>query len=65
MDEVVLSERNLRVLLSKVERYPNSACTIIKPDGTVVRAEPDDIHYGDRTPGRMHPLDESNIKDES
>jgi len=62
--EIVLSERNLQVLLNKVKRYPQSQCTIIKPCGTRVRAEPDDIHYNGRTPGAMHPIDEEAISEQ-
>ena len=62
MTEVVLSERNLRVLLNKLKRYPDSACAIIKPCGTVVRVEPDEVHYSDRVPGVMHSLDEQALE---
>lgn len=63
---VVLSERNLRSLLSKL-RLPDSACTISKTtdDGAVtifVSAEPDAQHYADRTPGPMHPATEAALR---
>lgn len=54
---VVLSERNLRALLSKLS-LPDSACTIER-DGVFVSAEADDQHYAGRTPGPMHPLTEA------
>jgi hypothetical protein len=53
MTEVVLSRRNLVALLSKLDE-PGSACTIIKPDGTVVHAVEDGEVYVDRPPGEMH-----------
>lgn len=58
--EVILSERNLRALLSKVQR-PDSQRTLIKSEaenGTlIVKAEPDDEHYAGRKPGIVHPRD--------
>jgi hypothetical protein len=59
---IILSKRNLLTLLHKLE-MPGSACTIIKPGGTVVIAEPDEVHYADRAPGRMHPDTEEFIQD--
>lgn len=56
---IVLSERNLRALLSKLA-LPDSACTIAK-DGIYVSAEPDDQHYVGRTPGPMHPVTEATL----
>lgn len=50
---VRLSRRNLLTLLAKLE-ICGSSCTIIKPDGTAVVAEPDEIHYVDRCePGEV------------
>ena len=63
---VVLSERNLKTLLSKLT-MPDSACTICTSlDGAVfyVSAEPDDQHYNGREPGPMHPATEAQIKEE-
>lgn len=58
---IVLSRRNLRSLLAKLDgNPPESFCTIVggkDAPGVVVRAEPDDVHYGSRgfTAGPMHP----------
>lgn len=57
---VVLSERNLRALLSKLA-MPDSACTIYQ-DGVYVTAEPDGQHYQGRAPGEMHPWTEAALK---
>ncbi len=60
---VTLSRRNLRVLLSKLDR-PDSARTIFIKSGDtylVVAAENDDVHYRDHAPGRMHPDDERGL----
>lgn len=52
---IILSRRNLRVLLVKLDGFPaGGACTIYK-DGYYVKAEEDADHYGDRLPGEMHP----------
>jgi hypothetical protein len=70
--QVVLSRRNLEVLLSKLDRVKNgesSACTIIKrhnPDDGIyatsediaVIAVEDEIMYANRPAGAMHPADE-------
>lgn len=62
---VTLSRRNLLALLSKLERNRqtpgSSRCTIVKPDGTVVRAEEDEVHYAARRAGQMHPIEEKVI----
>lgn len=71
---VYLSERNLRTLLSKIERKKRGEetfCTIEKHQNPceqfqqtmqkiIVTAVPDDVYYGalNRAPGEMHPLDE-------
>ena len=62
MTEIVLSERNLLTLLNKLDRYDESSCTIIKPCGTAIRVEPDEVHYGDRQPGVIHPLDDPALR---
>ena len=61
---VKLSRRNLLTLLHKLE-MENSACTIIKPGGTVVTVELDEVHYADRAegPGPMHPETEQFVAD--
>jgi hypothetical protein len=59
---VVLSERNLRALLAKLT-IEGSACTIYK-DGVLVTSERDADHYApDQTPGVMHPLTETKMKE--
>jgi len=58
---VKLSRRNLLALLHKLE-MPNSARTIIKPDGVTLIVEPD-IHYAGRQPGPMHPETEAFIRE--
>jgi hypothetical protein len=71
---VVLSRRNLRALLAKLEGHPpGSACTLTyrSADGPtlIVSAEPDAVHYvhperdhpGVR--GAMHPDTEKRIRD--
>lgn len=61
---VVLSERNLWTLLHKLQ-MPGSARTLIKPNGTIVVAEPDEVHYDERPegPGPVHPATEQFIRD--
>jgi len=71
MQTVYLSRRNLKVLLSKLDRVRNgesSACTIIKQDTkhpvypctdmTQVIAVEDADYYTDRQAGPMYPADE-------
>lgn len=63
---IVLSERNLRALLSKLT-MPDSARTISKTadDDSLaiyVSAEPDDQHYQGRLPGPMHPETEKALR---
>ena len=62
--EVVLSRRNLLSLLHKLE-MPGSFCTIVKPDGTAIKAERDEVHYANRIggPGTMHPDTEQFVAD--
>jgi hypothetical protein len=50
---VVLSRRNLRSLLLKLED-PLSLCTLLA-DGVFVAAEHDQDHYATREPGQVHP----------
>jgi hypothetical protein len=56
---MVLSRKNLEVLLEKLDGHPpNSACTImggLDAPGWLVRAEENDVHYLDREAGFMHP----------
>jgi hypothetical protein len=70
-NRLYLSERNLRVLLSKLERYKKgekTACAIVKHsnhldpytctmDSIMVIAIPDDKYYVNREPGLMHAAD--------
>lgn len=70
-NRLYLSERNLRVLLSKLERYKNgeqTACTIIKHsnpldpycstiDEVAVIVIPDEKYYVARAPGEMLEVD--------
>jgi hypothetical protein len=70
MYEVVLSRRNLLALLAKLDGAPNGSAMAIMggadAPGCIVRAEEDDVHYGDRPegPGPMHPDTEDRIQDE-
>jgi hypothetical protein len=62
---ITLSKRNLLSLLHKLE-MPGSHCTIVKPDGTIVVVESDEVHYADRpegSPGPMHPDTEAFVRD--
>lgn len=55
---MILSERNLRTLLTKL-RQGDSACTIVCQGIVAVRAEHDEQHYENRiAPGEMHPTTE-------
>jgi hypothetical protein len=64
LGQITLSRRNLLTLLHKLE-MPGSSCTIVKPGGFVVHAEPDEVHYKDRPegPGPMHPETEQFVTD--
>jgi hypothetical protein len=76
MEHIYLSERNLRALLSKVERFKagdKTACTIIKyanptdpfcctMDSVQVTAVPDESYYVTRSPGEMHPKDAPQVE---
>ena len=64
MVEVKLSRRNLLSLLHKLE-MPSSHCMIAKPEGFVIEAEPDEVHYAGRAegPGPMHPDTEAFVRD--
>jgi hypothetical protein len=55
---VTLSRRNLLCLLAKLE-IPGSQRSIVKGDGTMIVAEPDELHYLGRQPGPMAPDTES------
>ena len=48
--QIILSRRNLLTLLAKLELSRTQPC-IIKPDGCVVVAEADEVHYAGRKPG--------------
>ncbi len=72
---VVLSERNLRALLAKLEgKPPQTQCMIVCDDLATsthlrVKAETDQMHYFARRlegkkPGKMHPDTEEYIKAE-
>jgi hypothetical protein len=59
--QVRLSRRNLLTLLAKLD-IPGSHCTLIKPDGTVVVAESDEVHYANRPqPGPMSEETEARV----
>jgi hypothetical protein len=65
---VVLSERNIKTLLTKLS-MEGSARTIFKlpQEDTagyllIVSSQKDEEHYGDVTPGVMHPQTEKDIK---
>ena len=63
---ITLSERNLKALLAKLT-IPGSQCTLYlySPNlqtGFYITAEPDDVHYDGRTPGRMSPETEELIQ---
>lgn len=62
--QVVLSKRNLLTLLHKLD-VPTSKREIVKQTGGVfisVRAEDDNTHYKDATPGKMSTDTEAFIK---
>ena len=75
-NRLYLSERNLRVLLSKLERFKageETKCAIVKYanpldpycstiDEVMVIAIPDDKYYTAREAGEMHPSDEAKVK---
>jgi len=64
---ISLSERNLLALLSKLKRK-NSAKTLCKTTDAgfiMLIAEPDSEHYGTTEPGKMHPIDEIFIQENS
>lgn len=57
---VTLSKRNLEALLNKLDRT-DSERTLVRATGThvlFVKAEPDDVHYAGRKPGKVHPKDD-------
>lgn len=55
---VVLSRRNLRSLLAKLDGAPTESAMTIYKAGVFVTAEEDGEHYGDVRPGAMHPATE-------
>ena len=63
---ITLSRRNLLSLLAKLDGHPTpSAATLERVDGDAfvsVKAEEDDVHYGERRPGEMHRETEAAIK---
>lgn len=64
---VILSERNLLALLTKLYTR-DSACEIVGGEdcpGVSVKAERDEQHYGDRAfgPGPMHPTTERVLRE--
>lgn len=61
---VILSRRNLKTLLAKLDGFPKQSFCSIESDGLLVHAEPDDIHYAGREPGPMHPATEHRLKGE-
>lgn len=74
MEKIYLSERNLRALLSKVERFKageETQCTLVKYsnpldpycqtiDEVAVIAIPDEKYYANRDAGPVHPKDLTN-----
>lgn len=53
MHKIELTERNLRVLLAKLQDT-DSKRTLLDPDYRImVVAVPDEEHYADRAPGKM------------
>ncbi len=60
---ITLSRRNLLALLTKLDD-PSSLKTLYKPFDDyfiVIKAEDDDVHYINRTPGEMSPRTEHDI----
>lgn len=66
-NKLVISERNARALLAKLEGYPEeSACTIGTPEGDFwLQIEPDEVHYKDRPAGIMHFATEVRLVDDA
>lgn len=65
--EVVLSRRNLRALLAKLDGHPaGSSCTLVREMGDgrllVLSAEEDGVHYRDRPPGATAAATESALR---
>lgn len=63
--EVVLSRRNIEVMLAKLNGHPpDSLLTALgggEAEGLILRVEENDIHYGDRPYGRAHPDTEAAV----
>jgi hypothetical protein len=61
---VTLSRRNLKTLLLKLDE-PASVRTLerLTEEGHffIITSEEDDIHYGEREPGPMHPREEARL----
>ena len=60
--QVTLSRRNLMYLLSELESGDKSPY-IIKPNGPLVAAEPDEVHYKGRQPGQFSPDVERTVRE--
>ena len=60
---VILSRRNLQTLLLKLDVEDSMKTLTRATEGgyLMVVAEENDIHYGDRTPGPMHPREEEKL----
>lgn len=62
---VILSERNLRTLLEKLDE-PMSQRTLVRRTESGVTlwviAEKDEEHYKARTPGKVHPREEAKLR---
>jgi hypothetical protein len=63
---VTLSRRNLQTLLLKLDE-PSERTLIRNCDGVMlyVMGENDEAHYGDRTPGMVHPREEAKLAEPS
>ena len=60
---VAVSRRNLLALVAKLDGFPKGSECAIHGDGVLLSAEENDVHYGEREPGLMHPDTEEHIKD--
>lgn len=59
--QVVLSRRNILALLAKLDGHPAGSSLSISKGRTMITAQEDAEHYGNRTPGPMHPDTEAHI----
>ena len=61
---ITLSRRNLKTLLLKLDE-PDSFKSIFRDTAEggrfYIKAEDDEVHYEDRTPGIMHPREEERL----